>query len=273
MDNEALQGLLETFVAQEGRLCVLTGAGISAESGIPTFRGPEGYWQVGSKNYHPQELATLEAFEEHTREVWRWYLYRRTVCRRARPNAGHEALVRIEEHLGGRFVLITQNVDGLHARAGSKDPHEIHGNTDRFRCADRCTDETYLLPEDLPAFERDTPLDDEVFERLRCPDCGGRARPHVLWFDEYYEETFFRSNTAMMRAEGSDLLIVAGTSGSTNLPMQIGTFFARKRRPMIDVNPNANPFGELAVNSGVGLTLRAPSGRALPRIAEMLGAA
>lgn len=273
MDREALRSMLDAFVRDEGHLCVLTGAGISAESDIPTFRGPQGYWQVGSKNYHPQELATFAAFGEHTREVWRWYLYRRTVCRRAEPNAGHDALVRMEAALGDRFVLVTQNVDGLHARAGSRDPYEIHGNIDRYRCVARCTTNTHLLPDDLPEIDRETPLDDETSARLRCPDCGGQARPHVLWFDEYYEETLFRSGTALGRAEASDLLIVAGTSGSTNLPMQIGMGFAQTRRPMIDINPIDNPFGELARNSGVGLTLRAPSGEALPLIAEMLGVA
>jgi len=270
MDTEALQAMLDAFREENGRLCVLTGAGISAESGIPTFRGPEGYWQVGSKNYHPQELATRHAFGQHPREVWRWYLYRRTICRRAAPNAGHEALVRIEQALGDRFVLVTQNVDGLHARAGSKNPYEIHGNIDRYRCVRRCTDATHLLPTDLPEIERDTPLSDETYASLVCPDCGGPARPHVLWFDECYEEALFRSGSAYAEASSADLLVVAGTSGSTNLPMQIGTHCARTRTPMIDVNPQDNPFGELALMSGVGLTLRAPSGTALPRIAQGL---
>lgn len=273
MNEEALRTMLSGFSAGGGRLCVLTGAGISAESGIPTFRGPQGYWQVGSKNYHPQELATQEAFSRHPREVWHWYLYRRTVCRNAAPNPGHEALVRIEAALGARFLLVTQNVDGLHARAGSRDPYEIHGNIDRYRCASRCTDATYLLPEDLPPATRDTPLSDDTFAALSCPDCGEQARPHVLWFDECYEEALFRSGSAYAQAAEASLLIVAGTSGSTNLPMQIGTHCARAGIPMIDINPEDNPFGELAESSRVGLTLRAPSGLALPRIAEALTAA
>ncbi len=271
MDVEGLTRILEGFDRDQGRVCVLTGAGISAESGIPTFRGPEGYWKVGSKNYHPQELATREAFGEHQREVWRWYLYRRTVCRRAEPNDGHRALVDLESALGDRFVLVTQNVDGLHARAGSQDPYEIHGNIDRYRCAAHCTDTTYLLPDDLPPIDRDTPLPDETYDALTCPDCGGRARPHVLWFDEYYEESLFRSQSAFAQASGADLLVVVGTSGSTNLPMQIGMHCARAGTPMIDVNPEDNPFGQLAEASG-GLTLRAPSTAALPPIALALGA-
>ena len=98
---------------------MLTGAGVSAESGIPTFRGREGYWTVGSTEYHPQEMATLQAFEAMPEEVWRWYLYRLGACREAQPNQAHRAIVRLEERLGDRFCLITQNVDGLHLRAGS----------------------------------------------------------------------------------------------------------------------------------------------------------
>lgn len=262
--------MLSTFRAGRGRLCVLTGAGISAESGIPTFRGPQGYWKVGSRNYHPQELATQEAFSLHPREVWRWYLYRRTVCRNAAPNPGHQALVRIEDALDDRFLLITQNVDGLHARAGSRDPYEIHGNIDRLRCASRCTDNTYPLANDLPSIERETPLAEDTYRALSCPDCGGPARPHVLWFDECYEETLFRSASAYSQAAEADLLIVVGTSGSTSLPMQIGSHCARAGTPMIDINPDDNPFGQLALSSGVGLTLRAPAGVALPTIADAL---
>ena len=271
MDPDALAALLEEFRGRGGPLCVLTGAGISAESGVPTFRGPEGYWKVGSENYHPQTLATQRMFRQQPREVWRWYLYRSTVCRRATPNAGHTALVRLEQKLAGRFVLVTQNVDGLHTRAGSRAPYEIHGNIDRYRCSARCSDRTHRLPEEFPAIERDTPLADEVFASLRCPDCGEPARPHVLWFDECYEESLFRSQTAYAAAAAAALLVVVGTSGSTNLPMQIGAHCARAGTPMIDVNLIDNPFGQLAEASG-GLTVRAPAAEVLPRIASMLGA-
>ena len=124
--------LLRRIRESEGPLVFLTGAGISAESGIPTFRGPEGFWRVGSRNYHPQEMATARAFSSMPDEVWRWYLHRRGVCRAAAPNAAHQALVQLDERLGERFRLVTQNVDGLHLRAGG-DPariYQIHGNID-----------------------------------------------------------------------------------------------------------------------------------------------
>src|SRR5690606_22392762 len=117
-------------------LLFLTGAGISAESGIPTFRGPEGYWRVGSTNYRPEELATFAAYSAMPDVVWGWYLYRRGVCRAASPGPGHMALARAEEVLGDGFHLITQNVDGLHLRAGNSPErtYAIHGMIDFFRC-------------------------------------------------------------------------------------------------------------------------------------------
>jgi len=126
---------------KHGKVIGLTGAGVSAESGIPTFRGKEGYWTVGSRDYHPQELATHEAFTEMPWEVWAWYLYRRGVCRAAAPNAAHEAFVRLDKALGDRFALITQNVDGLHRRrrqprrVDSHDPwgHRPHAGGARLR--------------------------------------------------------------------------------------------------------------------------------------------
>ncbi len=113
-----LAEILEDVRRASGKVVALTGAGISAESGIPTFRGTDGYWVVGSRNYMPQEMATREMFERAPEEVWRWYLYRFGVCRHAAPNAGHAALVRLERALGDRFTLVTQNIDGLHRRAG-----------------------------------------------------------------------------------------------------------------------------------------------------------
>ena len=105
----------------------LTGAGISAESNIPTFRGEEGYWTVGSKHYHPTELATRQAFSELPMDVWAWYLFRRTVCRRAEPNPGHLLLARLEEHMGDRFLLVTQNVEEFEFYVG-EDLILPHGN-------------------------------------------------------------------------------------------------------------------------------------------------
>ena len=271
---EPLRDSLHQAARSEGNLVVLTGAGISAESGIPTFRGPEGYWSVGSRNYHPQELATAAAFAAMPREVWRWYLFRRSVCRQAMPNAGHEALVALEKAFGDRFVLVTQNVDGLHLRAGNRAQRtlQIHGNIDFFRCAERCCDDTWPLPESMPLLDRGDALPEDAWDRLVCPGCSGRARPHVLWFDECYDEALFRAQTALERAREAALLMVVGTSGATNLPMQIGVMAARLARPIIDVNLDPGPFSELAARTEAsgGHIVRAPASVAVPRLVQAL---
>ena len=189
----AMDEVLEACRAAAGRpgaVIALTGAGVSAESGIPTFRGREGYWTVGAREYHPQELATLSAFERMPWEVWAWYLYRRTVCRRAAPNAGHAALVRLDAAIPDRFALVTQNVDGLHHRAGSPDARTfpIHGDIQRMRCAADCMAERWAIPDGVPDIEKGQPVAAEIRALLACPRCGEMARPHVLWFDESYDE-------------------------------------------------------------------------------------
>ena len=122
--------LEDIFSDPEKQITVMTGAGISAESGIPTFRGPEGFWTIGSKNYHPQEMATYAMFKQNPDEVWKWYLYRLGICKDAEPNAGHFTISDMEQKLQDRFTLITQNVDNLHLQAGNSEQRtlQIHGN-------------------------------------------------------------------------------------------------------------------------------------------------
>ena len=267
-----LRELLDRGLDGDGPVVVLTGAGISAESGIPTFRGEEGYWTVGSDNYHPQEMATRAAFERMPDEVWRWYLYRRSVCRRADPNPAHLALVRLEEALGDRFLLLTQNVDGLHLRAGNTLPriYQIHGNIDYLRCGD---DPSTLRPIPLEIGEdwsRDSPFTDDARGLLSCCDGGGLSRPHVLWFDEYYDEELFRFQSSIQAAVTASLLIVIGTSGSTNLPMQVGAIVARRGAPMIVINRDPSPFSEFAELSGAGFFAHGSAGEHLPPMVEHL---
>ena len=114
-----LKEVLADFFHSDKKITILTGAGISAESGIPTFRGTEGYWRIGSTNYKPQTIGTYEMFRKQPEEVWKWFLFRKTVCQKAQPNSGHEAVVELEKVFQDRFTLITQNVDGLHLRAGN----------------------------------------------------------------------------------------------------------------------------------------------------------
>ncbi len=238
--------------AGKGLVLFLTGAGISAESGIPTFRGPEGYWTIGSRNYHPTELATRAAFERMPREVWAWYLYRRAVCRAAAPNEAHLALVELERALRDRFLLLTQNVDGLHLRAGSEPrrTYQIHGNIDFMRYVDESQSAPLPIPEGIDvAWAKGRALSDAEWDLLASPR-GVRARPHVLWFDETYDEENFRFESSLRAASRASLLVVVGTTGATSLPIQVGALAARSGVPLVVINPESNPFVELAERSG-----------------------
>ena len=231
------------------RVVFVSGAGVSAASGIPTFRGPEGYWTVGARNYHPQEMATRERFEQMPKQVWRWYLYRRGVCRAAQPNAAHRALARLEAEIGDDFGLLSQNVDGLHLRAGNSAArtHEVHGNIDFMRCAGRCDDTLVAIEAHFDDWPKARELDDDDFARLRCTACEGPMRPHVLWFDEYYEEGLFRFQSGLERVERADLLVFVGCSGAANLPRMAASVALERGCFVLDINPEPNPFSELAL--------------------------
>jgi NAD-dependent deacetylase len=267
-----LQTILRDFArGGEGSLVVLTGAGISAESGIPTFRGKEGYWVIGSREHMPEEMATFAMFSQRPDEVWAWYLYRRGVCHLAEPNAGHHAVVKLEQRLGDRFLLITQNVDGLHLRAGSSPErtYQIHGNIDFMRCATECGAPISPLP-GLSPKPKGEGLTDEERAALRCPACGGLGRPHVLWFDEYYDEEHFRFHSSLRAAVGATVLLVVGTSGATNLPMQVGQAALEAGATIVDINPEPNPFSSLASRADRGFFLQGGGGLYLPLIAEAI---
>jgi NAD-dependent deacetylase len=248
----------------------LTGAGISAESGIPTFRGPEGYWRVGSRNYHPQELATNAAFQRMPLVVWRWYLQRREVCARAEPNPAHHALVAAARALGERFLLITQNVDGLHLRAGSppSQTYEIHGNLSRMRCSRGCPRLRDIAA--VGELAQISARDAELRAALSCPECGALCRPHVLWFDEYYDETSFRYESSLRAAERAALLVVIGTTGSTNLPRQIAERAAQGNTPTLVLDDVANSFSDALSESARGVFLQGPAGQRVPELVARL---
>lgn len=265
MLDTTIKQKLQTILTPQTRVTVLTGAGISAESGIPTFRGPEGYWTVGSQEYHPQEMATYRMFQQKPDEVWHWYLYRRSVCRGAGPNPGHLALVDLEQKLGERFTLITQNVDGLHLRAGNslERTYQIHGNVDYMRCDAACTLDIYAISNTIPPKTKTDTLTEADRAALRCPKCRGRTRPHVLWFDEFYNENYYRYQSALQTAEETDVLIVVGTSGKTSLPYQVAVKVVLRRNLMIDINLEKNIFSEMALRND-GYFIQAPSGEVLP---------
>lgn len=254
------------------RVAVVTGAGISAASGIPTFRGPEGYWTVGAQEYHPQEMATQAMFARLPKEVWRWYLYRFGVCRAAAPNAGHTALASLEAELGDDFWLLTQNVDGLHLRAGNTAARtfEVHGNIDYLRCTERCSEELHPLPERFHGWPKQRALEDEDMSHLRCPKCNALGRPHVLWFDEYYEEGLYRFKSGLRGVAECDLLIYVGCSGAANLPLMAAREASYAGAAIVDVNPNDNPFAQIATQARRGHWTRGKADDALPELVEAL---
>lgn len=256
------------------KIVFLTGAGISAESNIPTFRGEEGYWSVDSKNYRPTELATRMAFSEMPDDVWAWYIYRRTVCRKAEPNPGHLLLAHLEEHLDSRFLLVTQNVDGLHLRAGNslERTYQVHGNIDYMRCWEECCHELFPIPEEVGTLARGEHLTRDQLECLICPRCGRRARPHVLWFDECYDEEVFRFHSSLNAAKQCGALISVGSSGSTNLPTQMVTQASARGAVVVDINPAGGPYAQLARASG-GFWLQENAGTGMQKVADALGLA
>ena len=273
LPHDAAALLHEGLEAARG-VVALTGAGVSAASGIPTFRGPQGYWTDLTAGRTPQELATLEAFRRDPEVIWAWYLERLASCRGAQPNAAHHALVELEGLLGARFRLITQNVDGLHGRAGSERVYEVHGNLERCRCVEDCGVGLLPLPERYARAGADGgpprgspgPLGAEDRAALTCPGCGAWLRPHVLWFDEVYDEERFRFTSSLTAASQAGLLLVVGTSGATTLPQLVVREALRVGAVVLDCNPDDNPFGEIAERAARGLALRAPADEVLPAI-------
>lgn len=262
----------------EGRILVLTGAGVSAESGIPTFRGEEGYWQIGSRNYFPEELATREAFARMPDHIWGWYLYRRSVCRAAEPNAAHHALARLERALAERgeaqrLLLVTQNVDGLHLRAGSslESTYQIHGNIDYMRALHDRDGIIFPLPDALGTnWERGRPIGPAERALLVSPLDGTPARPHVLWFDESYDEPRFRFHSTLEAVERASLVVVVGTSGATNLPSMIVHRTAQRGVPLLVVNRDPSPFSSMAQCIPNGHFVQGPAGEVLPPLVNFL---
>jgi NAD-dependent deacetylase len=223
-------------------VAVLTGAGVSAESGVPTFRDAlTGLWA----SFNPLELATPSAFRRNPKLVWDWYATRRERVRDAMPNPGHFAIARIESHAPS-FLLATQNVDGLHARAGSRKLVELHGNIARVRCSnepDRVV-ETWENTGDEPP---------------RCPACGAYLRPDVVWFEESLPAHALAAAEDAARA--CDVLLVAGTAGEVYPAAALPQYAKAAGALVVEVNPAPTPLTALADH-----VLRAPSGVALPAL-------
>jgi len=223
-------------------VAVLTGAGISAESGIPTFRDAlTGLWE----KFRPEELATPEAFEANPKLVWDWYAWRRGIVANAQPNAGHRALVALEQQCRKHevdFTLVTQNVDGLHRAAGSLRVVELHGNIRRVKCFDRHHPvESWTEGAEVPA----------------CPRCGSLLRPDVVWFGEGLPPEALASAVAAART--CDVFLCVGTSTVVEPAASLPFIALEAGARVIEVNPQPTPLSARA-----SVSLRGAAGEILP---------
>jgi len=234
----------------DARILVLTGAGVSAESGIPTFRGKDGYW----RDLDPTKLATLEAFEHNPELVWEWYRERRHRIRHAQPNAAHEAIAKLSFHASG-FLLVTQNVDDLHSRAGVGRERmvQIHGDIFLTRCS-RC---------DFTHREQEEQGKDA--ELPKCSECDALMRPGVVWFGEQLDPAKIDIVESYLARGACDVVIVAGTTATFGYIVDWALRAGGKNGQLIEVNPEKTSLSQFATR-----VMREPAVTALPRLIDEL---
>jgi NAD-dependent deacetylase len=233
------------LVRKAHRVAVLTGAGISAESGVPTFRGKEGLWG----KFRPEELATMDAFLANPKIVWEWYNWRRKVIGEVKPNPGHYALAQLPKFFE-EFTWITQNFDGLHRVAGSEQVLELHGNIHRNKCIScgKIHEEIAEIdPDNIPT----------------CDSCGGKIRPDVVWFGEMLPERVI--NEAFQKSEEADVFFSVGTSAIVHPAASLPLAARRNNATIIEINPDRTPISDL-----VDYYFAARSGELLPSLITLL---
>lgn len=235
--------LLLTALATARHVAVLTGAGISAESGVPTFRDKNGLWQ----KFRPEELASMDGFLRNPDLVWEWYQSRREVIHSVQPNPGHLALA-VMEDLFPTFTLVTQNIDRLHQRAGSQNVYELHGNIIENYCV-RCTHPFDYVYADDPAHK----------EVPRCPLCGGLIRPAVVWFGEMLPEDALM--TAQEAAMECDVFFSIGTSAEVYPAAQLPLYAREAGAYLVEINPTPTHL-----TSKTHTSILAPAGQVLPEL-------
>jgi NAD-dependent deacetylase len=234
--SEALKSLL----TKETKVVVLTGAGISAESGVPTFRGEDGLW----KKFRPEELATFDAFMANPELVWEWYEYRRRIIEEIKPNPAHLALVEFQNYFE-KFDLITQNVDGLHQQAGSKNVVELHGNIKRNKCI-RCGAKYETLEKIIQGIPP------------KC-QCGGNIRPDVVWFGEMLPQDAI--NYAFGVSSNCDLFFSVGTSAVVHPAASLPLIAKRSDAYVVETNIEPTEISHLIDESLIG-----KAGEIMPRL-------
>jgi len=236
--------LLASFAAARS-VVAFTGAGVSAESGVPTFRGTDGLWS----KFKPEELATMTAFMKNPALVWEWYAERKRVISSITPNEGHMALARLQD-LFPHFAIITQNIDNLHRRAGSKVVYELHGNIERnycLKCGTRASNEEVLGQKGAP----------------ECSRCGGLIRPDVVWFGEMLPEEEWEK--AERAASSADIFLSIGTSTIVYPAASLPLIAKQNGALLVEINMERTPLSGIADE-----ILAGPSGVILPALCEQL---
>ncbi|CAE6489104.1 MAG: NAD-dependent deacylase [Candidatus Nitrosotenuis sp.] len=234
-------GSVAAKIKDAEKIVFVTGAGISQESGISTFRGKDGYW----RRYDPMQLATIEAFYENPKLVWEWYEDRRRTILAAKPNAGHTAIAELAKYK--EVIVLTQNIDGLHQRAGSRNVYELHGSIVRIKCT-ACS----FVENITSGFDAFPP---------KCT-CGSILRPDVVWFGEPLPQDVWAD--AIMHAQSCDVMVIAGTSLLVS-PANSLPFYAKQNgATLIEVNPERT-----VMSDEMDLSLRQTSAATLPQLVSL----
>lgn len=251
MSNDVIQQAVDALT-RASSIAVLTGAGVSKESGVPTFRDAmDGLWA----KYDPQELATPQAFKQNPKLVWDWYAWRLDLAQKVKPNPGHHALAQLEKSLQN-VTIITQNVDDLHEQAGSQNVIHLHGSLARHKCFDNCQGTPTIV--DISTLEFDKEAGPPA-----CPHCGAHLRPDVVWFGEILPEQELQKASHV--SQTCSVMLVVGTSGLVTPAASLPGVAKRAGATVIEVNPDYSMITRIA-----DIKLEGPSGEMLPQVIEAM---
>ena len=233
--------LIEDKIQKFKKIVFVTGAGISQESGIPTFRGKDGLW----RNYDAMKLATIDAFYDNPKLVWEWYNERRMNIFQAQPNPGHEAIAELEKY--AEVVVLTQNIDGLHQKSGSTKVLELHGSIVKIKCS-VCDYKEEILT--------------EISELPPLCKCGNILRPDVVWFGEPLPQDVWQN--AINLASNCDLMIIAGTSLAVSPANTLPIYAKQNNATLVEINPE-----ETEMSEEMDIIIRNTSAKSLPKLVSL----